>query len=79
MCKTLCRVGKLKSRQAFTGLVAMPAHATATAMHFPADAGLIFLTDELTNDRFFIDTAATLSIIPVADKGNGGQPACPEK
>jgi hypothetical protein len=42
----------------------MPAHATATSMHFPADAGLIFLTDELTNDRFLVDTGATLSIIP---------------
>jgi hypothetical protein len=28
-------------------------------MHFPANGGLIFLTDELTND-----TGATLSIVP---------------
>jgi hypothetical protein len=31
------------------------------AMHFPANAGLIFLTDELTNDRYLVDTGATLS------------------
>jgi hypothetical protein len=34
------------------------------AMHFPASAGLIFLTDELTNDRYLVDTEATLSIVP---------------
>jgi hypothetical protein len=39
-------------------------HATATAMHFPANAGLMFLTDELTNDRYLVDTGATLSIVP---------------
>jgi hypothetical protein len=44
----------------------MPAHAMATAMNFPAYAGLIFLIDELTNDRYLIDTGATLSIIPCA-------------
>jgi hypothetical protein len=33
-------------------------------MHFPANAGLIFLTYELTNDRYLVDTGATLSIIP---------------
>jgi hypothetical protein len=32
----------------------MPAHAMATAMHFPANAGLILLTDELTNDRYLV-------------------------
>jgi hypothetical protein len=31
-------------------------------MHFPANAGLIFLTDELTNDRYLVDTGATLSM-----------------
>jgi hypothetical protein len=41
---------------------------------------LIFLTDELTNDRFFVDTGATLSIIPCTSnsdpllKGADGQP-----
>jgi hypothetical protein len=45
-------VGKLKSWQPFTGSAAMPAYATATAMHFPANAGLIFLTDDLTNDSY---------------------------
>jgi hypothetical protein len=33
-------------------------------MHFPANAGLIFLTDELTIDRYLVDTGATLSIVP---------------
>jgi hypothetical protein len=28
-------------------------------MHFPENAGLIFLTDELTNDRYLVDTGAT--------------------
>jgi hypothetical protein len=37
------------------GSAAIPAHATATAMHFPANAGLIFLTDELINDRYLIE------------------------
>jgi hypothetical protein len=45
-------------------LAANPAHATATAMNFPANAGLIFLSDELTNDRYLFDTGATLSIVP---------------
>jgi hypothetical protein len=34
------------------------------AMHFPANAGLIFLTDELTNYRYLVDNGATLSIVP---------------
>jgi hypothetical protein len=41
---------------------ANPTHATAMAMHFPANTGLIFLTDELTNDRYLVDTGATLSL-----------------
>jgi hypothetical protein len=61
--RTLYFLRKLKSRRTFSGSAAIPAHTTATAMHFPADAGLIFLTDELTNDRFLVDTGATLSII----------------
>jgi hypothetical protein len=64
VCKTLRLVGKLKSSRSFTGSPAMPAHATATAMHFPANAGLIFLTDYLNNDRYLVDNGATLSIIP---------------
>ncbi len=55
---------KIKYCRTFSGSAAIPAHTTATAMHFPANAGLIFLTDELTNDRFLVDTGATLSIIP---------------
>jgi hypothetical protein len=52
-------------------------------MHFPANAGLIFLTDELTNDRYLVDTGATLSIVPCSQnsspsgpllKGADGQP-----
>jgi hypothetical protein len=52
-------------------------------MHFPADAGLIFLTDELTNDRYLVDTGATLSIVPCSKntspsgpllKGSDGHP-----
>jgi hypothetical protein len=80
---TLYFFGKLKSRQTFSGSAAIPAHATATAMHFPANAGLIFLTDELTNDRFFVDAGGTLSILPCTSnsspsgpllKGADGQP-----
>jgi hypothetical protein len=59
----LCLVGKLISRQTTFGSAAIPTHATATAMHFLANAGLIFLIDELTNDRYLIDTGATLSIV----------------
>jgi hypothetical protein len=59
----LCLVGKLTSRQTPFGLAAIPT-ATATAMHFPANAGLIFLTDELSNDRYLVDTGATLSLVP---------------
>jgi hypothetical protein len=66
-----------------TKLPPNPTHTTATAMHFPANAGLIFLTDELTNDRYFVDTGATLSIVPCNQnsspsgpllKGADGQP-----
>ncbi len=52
-------------------------------MHFPTNAGLIFLTDELTNDRYLVDTGATLSNVPCKQnsspsgpllKGVDGQP-----
>jgi hypothetical protein len=52
-------------------------------MHFPAIAGLIFLTDELTNERYLVETGATLSIVPSKQnsslsgpllKGADGQP-----
>ncbi len=66
--------GKLKCRRAFSGSATIPAHATATAMHFPANAGLIFLTDELTNDRFLVDTGATLSIIPCTSNSSPSGP-----
>jgi hypothetical protein len=51
-------------------------------MHFPAHAGLMFLTDE-PNDRYLVDTGATLSVIPCNQnsspsgpllKGADGQP-----
>ncbi len=50
---------------------------------FPANAGLIFLTDKLTNDRYLVDTGAILSIVPCSQnsspsgpllKGADGQP-----
>ncbi len=66
MCKPLHPVSKLKSRRAFTDLV----HATATAMHFPANAGLIFHTDGLTIDRYLVDTGASFSIILCASNAN---------
>jgi hypothetical protein len=57
-------VGKLISRRTTFGSAAFPTHATATAMHFPANADFIFLTDEFTNDSYLVDTGATLSIVP---------------
>ncbi len=33
-------------------------------MHFPANSSLIFLTDELTKDRYLVDTGVTLSTVP---------------
>jgi hypothetical protein len=56
-------VRKLVCRRTIFGSVANPAHATATAMHFPTNAGPIFLTDKRTNDRYLVDTWATLSIV----------------
>jgi hypothetical protein len=52
-------------------------------MHFPGNAGLIFVTNKLTNDRYLVDTGATLSIVPCTCnpspfgpllKGADGQP-----
>jgi hypothetical protein len=52
-------------------------------MYFPANAGLIYFTDKLTNDRYLVDTGATLSIVPCNHnsslsgpllKGADGQP-----
>ncbi len=53
-CSTLCLVGKLVCHRTIFGLVANPAHATAMAMHFSANAGLIFLTDELTKTGIWL-------------------------
>ncbi len=77
MCSTLCLVGKLICCRTIFGSAANPAHATAAAMHFPANAGLIFLTDELTNDRYLVDTGATLSIVPC--KQNSSQSGPPSQ
>jgi hypothetical protein len=57
-------VRKLIRRRTPFGSAAFSTHATATAMHFSANAGLMFLTDELTNNRYLVATGATLSIIP---------------
>jgi hypothetical protein len=52
-------------------------------MLFPANAGLIFLTDELTHDMYLVGTGATLRIVPCNSKttpsgplfkGTDGQP-----
>ncbi len=37
-------------------------------MRFQANAGLIFLTDELTRDKCLVDTGATLNIVPCNSK-----------
>jgi hypothetical protein len=76
-------VGKLIRRQTPFGSAAFSTHATATAMHFPTNTGLMFLTDEFTSDRYLVDTGATLSIVPCSQnsspsgpllKGADGQP-----
>jgi hypothetical protein len=68
-------VGKLICRQTIFGSAAFPTHATATAIHFPANAGLIFLTDELTNDRYLVVTGATLSIVPCYQNSSPSSPS----
>ncbi len=74
MRSALCLFGKLISRRTTFGSADTQTHATATAMHFPANAGLIFLTDELTNDRYLVDTGATLSIVPCTKNSNPSGP-----
>ncbi len=59
----LCLDKKLISRRTTFSSAAIPTHATAMAMHFPPNAGLIFLTDKLTNDRYLVVTGAILSIV----------------
>jgi hypothetical protein len=71
---TLYLVRKLKRRRTLTGSAAISTHATAMAMLFPAIAGLIFLTDELTCDRYLGDTGATLSIVPCNSKTSPSGP-----
>jgi hypothetical protein len=46
----------------------------AIAVHFPANAGLIFLTDKLTNDKFLVDSGATLSIISCSSNSTPSRP-----
>jgi hypothetical protein len=41
---------------------------------FPANARLIFVTDELTHDRYLVDTGAPLSIVPCTSKTNPSGP-----
>jgi hypothetical protein len=65
---TLNLVGKLKSHWTLTGSAATSTHATATAMLFPANAGLIFLTDGLTRVRYLVYIGGTLSIVPCYSK-----------
>jgi hypothetical protein len=65
---TLYLVGKLKRRWTLTGSAATSTHDTATAMLLPANAGLIFLTDELSHDRHLVDTGTTLSVVPCNSK-----------
>jgi hypothetical protein len=67
-------VGKLIRRQTPFGSAAFSTHATATAMHFPANGGLMFLTDELTNGRCLVDTGATLSIVPCSQYSSPSGP-----
>jgi hypothetical protein len=40
----------------------------------PANAGLTFLTDKLTNDRYLVDTGATLSIVPCSQNASPSGP-----
>jgi hypothetical protein len=47
-------------------------------MHFPANAGLIFLTEELTTDRYLVDTGATLSIVPCNQNSSPSGPLLKE-
>jgi hypothetical protein len=61
---TLYLLGKLKSCRTSQGSAVISTHATATAMLFPVNSRLIFLTDELTCDRYLVDTGVTLSIVP---------------
>ncbi len=74
MHSALYLFGKLISRRTVFGSADTHTHATAMAMHFPANAGLIFLTDELTNDKFLVDTGATLSIVPCSKNTNPSGP-----
>jgi hypothetical protein len=43
-------------------------------MHFAANAGLIFLMDELTYDRYLVDPEATLSIVPCTSNASPSGP-----
>jgi hypothetical protein len=67
-------VGKLVCHRTIFGSATNSAHATAKTIYFPANAGLIFLTDKLTNDRYLVDTGATLSIVPCNQNSNPSGP-----
>jgi hypothetical protein len=61
MCVDLAPVQKTNTPP--SSAAATMTHATANAMHFPPYSGMIFLTDEMTNDKYLVDTGATLSIV----------------
>jgi hypothetical protein len=62
---------KTTSRQATSGSVAMPTHATATAMHLPANAGLIFLRDKLTNGSIVLCNQNSSPSGPLLKRADG--------
>jgi hypothetical protein len=65
---------KLKRCRTLTSSVTNLANATATAMHFPAKAGLIFVMDEFMNNRYLVDTGTTLSIVPCTSNAGSAGP-----
>jgi hypothetical protein len=74
MHSALFLVRKLIRRRTPFGSAAFSTHITAMAMHFPVNAGLMFLTDELTNDRYLVDTGATLCIVPCNQNSSPSSP-----
>jgi hypothetical protein len=43
-------------------------------MYFPANVRLIFLTDELTRERYLVGTGATLRLVPFTSKTTPSSP-----
>jgi hypothetical protein len=48
----------------------MPTNATATAEHFPANSSFIFLTDELTNNKYLVEHRALYPTIWSPSQGS---------